>query len=709
MSLLRKTKPNRFSVCPALFFVKITAAFVLFGGGVAGSMPASAQRSPNQTDSLRTLQLAPVVVVSTRIETKETLIPMAMTVLDGSRIKTGQQQLSLFESLGAVPGLFAQNPDNYAQDLRLSIRGFGARAAFGIRGIRLVVDGIPESTPDGQADVDNIDPSLMARMEVIRGPSSSLYGNAAGGVINLQTDAAADLPTLELKAAGGSFGFRNFNLKTAFQKQKVQGVLGVSFNKSDGYRAHSQMQNTILNAKLRYDFDSLTQLSVLINYGNSPTANDPGGLTAVQIADARQQAHPNNVRFNAGETVQQGRVGVVFERKMGNHLIFARAFATQRAFTNLLAFQAAGAGSIDRVFGGMSVQYQFSYQKNAQFQYQIRVGLDAETQTDNRRRFDNLLGERGKLTFDQQERFRNTALFVTQRFLMGKTGVLAGLRYDNIRQNATDYFLSDGNQSGGRSYQTLNPTLGITYQIARQSSLYANVGSSFETPTMSELSNNPSGLGGFNPDLNPQRATNVEVGTKLFINNKLRLDIALFNINVYDELVPFQVASQVGRVFFRNAGQSKRQGVELGLSAALAKGFTFHGSYTFSDFKYNQYQTTAGDFAGNSLPGIPKQTAYGELRYFGQSGFYGIAQARYAGIFFANDANTVTANAYLVTNLRVGWAVSSRRAGVEPFLGVNNLFGTQYFQNVQINAATNRFFEPAVGQYWFGGIKITIN
>ena len=669
------------------------------------SAPAAAQ-----PDSLRTLQLAPVVVISTRIETKETRIPMAMTVLDGSRIKTGQQQLSLFESLGAVPGLFAQNPDNYAQDLRISVRGFGARAAFGIRGIRLVVDGIPESTPDGQADIDNIDPSMMARMEVVRGPSSSLYGNAAGGVINLQTDNAADLPMLEFKAASGSFGYRNLSLKVASKKNKWQYVLGGSFNQSDGYRAHSQMQNTIINAKVRYDFDSLTKISVLINYGNSPTANDPGGLTAQQSTESRQQAHPNNLRFNAGEAVQQGRVGVVFEKKVRNHLFFVRGFTTQRAFTNLLAFQAAGAGSIDRLFGGLSLQYQFSYPKNERFEYQLRAGMDAENQNDTRRRFDNLLGERGKLTFDQLEQFRNVAFYLTQRLSLGKWGLLAGLRYDNIKLNATDNFIADGNQSGGRVYQTINPTLGITRQIGQQSSLYANAGTSFETPTMSELSNNPSGLGGFNAELNPQRAINFEVGAKLFLHNKLRIDVALFNIDVSDELVPFQLSGQTGRVFFRNAGQSKRQGIELGVSAFLARGLTFHGSYTYSDFKYKIYQTTTSDFAGNALPGIPRQTAYGELRYFAQNGFYGIAQVRHASDFFANDANTVTANGYQVANLRAGWAINKKhRTHIEPFLGVNNLFGAQYFQNVQTNAAANRFFEPAVGRYWFGGIKIMVN
>jgi iron complex outermembrane recepter protein len=682
-----------------------------------------------QTDSLRTQQLAPVTVTTTRLETKETQIPMAMTVLDGSRIKTGQPQLSLFESLGAVPGLFAQNPDNYGQGLRISMRGFGARAAFGIRGIRLVVDGIPESTPDGQADVGNIDPSMMSRMEVVRGPSSSLYGNAAGGVINLTTDNAADLPLVELKATAGSFGFRNLTVKTALQKAKFGYVLSATHNEVTGYRANSQMQNNILNAKLRYDFDSLTRLSVLVNYGNSPTDNDPGGLTAAQVTENRQQAQPNNLKFGAGKHFEQGRIGLVFEKKIGHHLIFARAFATKRTLSNFLAFQAAGAGSVDRVFGGGSLQYQFSYHKN-KVSYRIRAGLDAENQNDTRRRFDNLAGERGKMTLDQLEQFKNVALFLTQDLAIGRMSVLAGVRYDNIKQQVTDFFLTDGDQSGERAYQIVNPTLGITYLIGKQSSVYANVGTSFESPAMSELSNNPTGVGGFNADLNPQRATNLEIGTKLFIHNRLRLDVALFTIGVQDELVPFQIAGQTGRVFYRNAGESKRQGLELGISTILTKGLTLHGSYTYSDFKYKTYQTTVGKFDGNALPGIPKQMIYGELRYFNQSGFYAIAQVRNVSDFFADDANAITANGYTVSNFRVGKSFGTPKRVVgrgskmnneqknssivirhssfvfEPFLGLNNAFDVSYFQNIQINASANRYFEPAVGRYWFGGIKI---
>ncbi|WP_428662859.1 TonB-dependent receptor family protein [Runella sp.] len=678
-----------------------TRAFVI--AGLFFSMAGFAQKR----DSLRTLSLSPVIVTTTRLETNEKRLPAALTVLDGSRIQIGQPQLSLFESLGGVAGLFAQNPDNFNQDLRISIRGFGARAAFGIRGIRLVVDGIPESTPDGQADIDNLDMGAMRRVEVMRGPSSGLYGNAAGGIISLQTDNAADMPLVEGQATVGSYGFRSFRVKTGLQKGKFQYVLIATNNQSDGYRGNSRMESSIFNLKLRYDFDSLTRLSILANYGNSPQADDPGGLTMAQVTENRRQAHPNNIRFLATESVSQGRIGIIFEKRMGKSLIFARVFGTKRDFANYLAFQAAGAGTINREFAGASWQYQYA-QQFGDLSYRFRLGIDLETQADTRRRFDNLTGVRGKLTFDQVESFKNTAAYITQELGYRKITLLTGLRSDAIRMKAEDAFLSDGDQSGKRQYSRINPTIGISYELSSKVNIYTNIGTSFETPTLSELSNNPSGTGGLNPDLNPQRATNYEIGAKTYFNRRVRFDIALFNINVEDELVPYQITGQAGRVFYRNAGSSRRQGIELSFNTMLAKGLSLFSNYTYSDFKYRHYQTTAGEFDGNILPGIPKHAAQVELRYFRPSGLFAIAQVRHASDLYADDANAVTANGYTNLNLRIGGTFHFGRLVVEPFVGVNNLLNAVYFQNVQINAANGRYFEPAQGQFWFGGMKVNI-
>ncbi len=661
-----------------------------------------------QTDSSQVRLLAPVTVTSGRLPMRDNRLPAALTVVDGYRLQTGQAQLSLHESLGAVPGLWAMNPDNYAQDLRISIRGFGARAAFGIRGIRVLVDGIPESTPDGQADVDNLDPSMMQRMEVLRGPASGLYGNAAGGVISLQTEQAANLPLAEAQVLVGSFGFRGYKFRSGFQKNKLSAVLSLSRNETDGYRDHSRMENLILNAKIGLAIDSLTQLSVLFNYGNSPQADDPGGLTQAQVEANRQQAGANNLKFNTGEAVEQGRLGVVFEKKIGKHQLFARTFITKRQLDNLLAFEAAGAGQLNRTFAGASLQYTFAQKWNGG-EYRVKVGFDLENQEDRRQRFDNKITERGKQTLDQIESFKNAAVFITQELsVKNKLTLLVGTRFDAIKLGAADQFLTDGDQSGERKYQRFNPSVGLSYAISPKTNLYTNLASSFESPTLSELSNNPTGIGGFNPDLNPQKAVNYEVGIKHFLGSHIRLDVAIFQVSVQDELVPYQLKEFPGRVFYRNAGNSQRRGVEVGISASLTKGLVFFGNYTYSDFVYKNYQTTAGTFDGKSLPGIPKHTAYGELRYFAQNGLFGIVQVRHASQLFADDANAVVSNAFTILNLRAGYQLKISKLQTELFGGINNLLNVVYNGNVQLNAAGGRYFEPASGRYAYAGIRVGI-
>ena len=313
-------------------------------------------------DSSKNYDLQPILISATRLQTTDTKAPLSISVLDKFRLQTGQQQLSFYETLGAIPGLFAMNPDNFAQDLRISIRGFGARASFGIRGVRVIVDGIPESTPDGQADIDNLDVGVMRQMEVIRGPSSGLYGNASGGVINLLTENPTNLkPTLEAQIAAGSYGFQQYSLKIGQKIGKIQYFVSVSHVETVGFREHSEMKNTLLNAKMKIDLGKNTDLTLLINYAKSPIANDPGALTATQILVNRQQAQPDNVKFDTGESVEQGKIGLVFEKEFNEkHQISAKSFYTNRDFGNKLPTLSAGIVHFNRDFYGGGISYQFS-------------------------------------------------------------------------------------------------------------------------------------------------------------------------------------------------------------------------------------------------------------------------------------------------------------------------------------------------------------
>ncbi|MBB6004978.1 TonB-dependent receptor [Arcicella rosea] len=656
-----------------------------------------------QTDSiLKVTELQPVIISSSRFVGKDIQTPLAVTVIDQARLQTGQSKLSLFDALGAVPGVFAMNSENFAQDLRISIRGFGARASFGIRGLKVVMDGIPESIPDGTAKVGNLDMGLMERMEVIKGPTAGLYGNASGGVISLFSETPKTF-FAEAQATFGSFGFQRLQFKTGQEIGKVTYFFNASRLTSTGYRNHSALERNFFNGKVIYKFSDKINLSVLMSYVDSPKAEDPGGLTQADIDKDRRQARQVNIDYNAYETFKQSKLALIYDQKIGEkHQINARAFYLNRDFNSQQATKDKGQIAFKRDFSGGGFNYQFTEKK-----YRLKAGLDIENQQDNRQRYDNLLGERGILSIDQIESFRNIGAFILQEYTFNQKFRLSlNTRFDDIQLKISDKFLTGGDESSSQSFQRFSPMLGFSFAPTANQSIYTNISSSFETPSLNELSNNPLKTGGFNPNLSPQQSRNFELGYKGILSKKFRLDLALFTIEVQDEIVPYQIAGQGVTTYFRNAGLSNRKGIETGITYKVFNGLTAYLNYTFSDFKYKEYQTTAGKFDGNTLPGIPKHNIYSEFRYFDKSGFFGIVQLRSISKIYADDANTVTNNGYFTANVRVGYRKQIGALTLEPFIGINNLTNTVYNANVQINATANRYFEPASGSFLFGGISV---
>ncbi|MDI9863754.1 TonB-dependent receptor [Flectobacillus sp. DC10W] len=650
-------------------------------------------------------ELAPVTVLSSRIPQKENQLPVSVSTIGKARLQIGQTKLSLFDALNTVPGVFAMNSENFAQDLRISIRGFGARAAFGIRGLKIVLDGVPESTPDGTAKLGNIDVGLIERIEVLKGATSGIYGNASGGVIALQTESMPNKPYAEISSTFGSYGLKRYQVKFG-SSWGAWSVLGsVSRLESVGYRQKSALERNLLNLKIGFRPSDKTQLSLLTTYINSPKAEDPGGITLEEVNKDRTQARKANVDYNTTESFNQLRNALVFDQKLGEKsAINARVFLINRDFNTNQAFEASGQIAFQRVFWGGGFAYQFSTKG-----YKLRTGLDLENQADNRQRYDNKLSTRTTLRLDQEESFDNTGAYILQEFAPSKAlRLVLNTRYDWIKIGVTDNFLSDGNQSAQKTFQRFSPMVGISYSVTPRNTLYGNFTSNFETPSLNELTNNPTGQGGFNPDLNPQKSQNYELGYKAWVGNKTRVDISVFQVNIQGEIVPYQLPNQVGRTFYRNAGESVRKGVEVGLSYQIVAALTTFINYTYSDFVYKSYQTLAGEFAGNRLPGIPKNQVYAELRYFPKSGLFAVAQFRSVSSMYANDANTVSVDGYQTLNLRTGWQKHLKGMTIEPFVGVNNLFDASYFANIQINATANRYYEPAAGRTIYAGIKLGI-
>ncbi len=655
-----------------------------------------------QIDTSEIYELLPVTVQSTRFETSDLESPLATTSLSKAFIQRGQNQLSVNESLDAVPGLFALNGNNFSQDLRVSIRGFGARAAFGIRGIKILVDGIPESTPDGQAQVDNLDLGVIESVEVIRGPASGLYGNASGGVISFTTQNPTATPFWEARVAAGSYGLQQYQLKTGGQQGKFGYLVHGIYTKTDGYRDNSGMKNTILNGKFNFQLNEKSELQLLANYANSPQADDPGGINLDQALEDRTSARDRNLSFMGGEEIIQSRFALIYKNAIADgQNLEVKTWLSNRDFANRLPFGFGGIVEFDRAFAGFTTNYQLDKTLFGK-PYRLKLGVDLQNQADDRMRFVNENGVRGNMTLDQKEEFRSIGAFVIQELsLSEKFTAMLGTRFDGVRLKATDNFLSNGDQSGESTLNSFNPTFGLVYSASVAANIYGNISTSFETPTLTELSNNPSGVGGFNLELMPQEATNFEVGVKGILNKKLRYELALFIINVKDEIVSFELEDFPDRDFFRNAGSTDRKGAEVSLTYNVAKGLNAILNYTYSDFKYDEFRS----FNGNFLPGIPKHNTFFALNYARSKGLFGSLQVRSIGELFAKDDNTVTVDGFTVVNVKLGYKIDKLNWDIEPFFGINNLLGTEYFDNIRINAFGNRFYEPAPTTNFYGGVK----
>ncbi len=654
-----------------------------------------------------------IVVTSTRLEQTTMRSPVAVTTVGAEDIREARQQLGLDESLSRVPGVFFQNRYNFAQDLRISIRGFGARSAFGIRGIKLFVDGFPATTPDGQGGIDDIDLGSTERVEVIRGPASALYGSAAGGVISLYTEDGPAQPYISARASFGEYASQKHQLKAAGTTGKLGYLASVTDIDVEGYRGHSRNESTLFNSKFTYDLDESMRLTAVLSGVDSPLAQDAGALNAGEVEADRAQGRARNIQFDAGESVEQQRLGLALSKVFDqNHQLVVRAYGLGRDFATRLPFEGSieesngGQVAFDRRFVGLSAQYAYEGTLFGRAHRWI-TGIDVDSQEDDRQRWVNNDGLRGELTFDQVETVESIGVFAQSEFALSDRLLLTlGARYDSIEYEVDDRFTlnASGEDSGAVQFEELTPMMGLVYSPSESVNVYANVSTSFETPTTTEFAN-PDG-GGFNQGLQPQEATNYEIGLKGEHNNRLRYEVALFSIDVSDELIPFE---QDGRTFFENAGDSTRKGLELALLGSITDTLTATLSYTYSDFTFDRFRTRDGDvFDNNALPGLPENQLFVELAYRHPSGFFATWDLLNVGEFFADNANSDGAkiSRSSVANLRLGADFNLGQLKLSPFLGVNNLFDELYFTNVRLNGGFSRYFEPAPETNVYGGLTL---
>ncbi len=657
--------------------------------------------APGSAQERQAELLDEIVVTATRMESSVRDVARSVSVVQKDRIQNATQQLGLDEALAVVPGLYIQNRYNFAGDLRVAMRGFGARSSFGIRGIRIFVDGIPETLPDGQSGVDSIDLGSAQSIEVLRGPASSLYGNSSGGVIAVSSELGVTEPYVQGRLASGEFGYQQYGLKTAGQFNSVDYLLNISRTELDGYRDHSEFRGTQLNGRLGIPFGENDRLLVAVNFADQPKAQDPGGIGAAQAALDPSSARDRNIQFDAGETVEQQRLGFVYQRERQSGTLILRNHYVWRDFANKLPFTDGGAVDLDRFFYGIGAQYGLG--EVLPDTLALTFGVDFDRQDDDRQRFDNNDGILGAQTFDQNEQVDSTGIYLQGEYDFNDAWTLqAGIRYDEVSYDVTDRFLADGDDSGTLDFDEVSPSIGLNYKF-ESGVLFASYSSGFETPTTTELAN-PDASGGFNASLRPQTADNFEIGYKAGSDN-LYYELSLFRIDLEDELIPFELAAFPDRTFYSNAGSSERTGLEAAFSWQHKSGLAIDASYTWSDFEFDNFVDENGnDFSGNQLPGLPQQFGYLGFTYGTDNGFSGVLEAFYSGDLYANNANSVNVSSYTVSNLRFNIDITRGKWLLRTYAGINNLFDESYNNNIRINAFGGRYFEPAPGRHVYIGV-----
>ena len=648
-------------------------------------------------------ELDEIEVTATRLDSTLLRSSRSVSVVGKDEIQNATQLLAMDEVLAGVPGLYMQNRYNFSQDLRVSLRGFGARSAFGIRGIKVIVDGIPETLPDGQAGVDSIDLGSASRIEVIRGPSSSNFGNASGGVIAIETETGNDPGFVQTTIATGDLGYSKFQLKSGGKTENMNYLINFSKQELDGYREHSVSEGSLFNAKFGFNLSEIDRLKLSLNYTDQPKSQDPGGINLSQVNTDRKSARDRNLSYDAGESLNQKRIGLVYERDHSDGLLTVRNYYVTRDFSNKLPFKNGGSVNIDREFYGFGMQYQFG--ESLPENFSLTMGFDTDRQDDDRKRYNNDSGKLGSMSFDQQEKVNSNGLFVQSRYDVGNWSISSGIRYDEVKFDITDRFLSNGDDSGEIEFDAVSPSFGLNY-VMENGSIFTSISSSFETPTTTELAN-PNASGGFNALLKPQEAKNIEIGYKS-VKNNIYHEIAVFNIDLNDELVPYELEEFPGRTFYSNVGKSSRKGVESLVSWSVKPNLTVDASYTYSDFSFDSFiDKNNKDFSGSKLPGLPESFAYFGIRFENENGLNMNFNLNYSGDLFANNANSVKVQAYTVSNFRLSYNINKGDWKILPYMGINNIFDTEFNSNIRINAFGSRYYEPAPERNSYLGITFT--
>ncbi|HED3132208.1 TonB-dependent receptor PqqU [Klebsiella pneumoniae] len=677
---------------------------------------AAAQAADEQT----------MVVTAAPTTVSELDTPAAVSVVNGDEMRQAAPRVNLSESLGAVPGLQVQNRQNYAQDLQLSIRGFGSRSTYGVRGLRIYVDGIPATMPDGQGQTSNIDIGSVDTIEVLRGPFSALYGNSSGGVINVTSQTGTQPPTVEASSYYGSFGTWHYGMKAT-------GAVGdgshagdvdytVSTNRftTHGYRDHSGARKNLANARLGVRINDVSKLTLLLNSVDIK-ANDAGGLTADEWRDNPRQS-PRGDQYNTRKNTRQTQAGLRYERQLSaQDDLSVMMYAGERETTQFQSIPRApqlkpshAGGVIDLTRHYQGIDTRLTHRGELLVPVTLTAGLDYENMSERRKGYENFVmvngapqyGEQGALRRNERNLMWNVDPYLqTQWQLTDKLSLDAGVRYSSVWFDSNDYYITPGNgdDSGDASYHKWLPAGSLKYALTDAWNVYLSAGRGFETPTINELSYRSDNQSGLNFGLKPSTNDTVEIGSKTRIGNGL-FTAALFQTNTDNEIVVD--SSSGGRTSYKNAGKTRRQGMELGLDQQFGESWRLKAAWTWLDATYRTNVCDDASCNGNRIPGIARNMGYASFGYQPEQGWYAGSDIRYMSDIMANDENPAKAPSWTVVGLTTGYKWSYGRMDMDLFGRIDNLFDREYVGSVIVNESNGRYYEPAPGRNYGIGLNL---
>ncbi|WP_397470343.1 TonB-dependent receptor family protein [Pseudomonas sp. DD1] len=667
------------------------------------------------------LILDPSVVTGSRSASRSFDLPYSVDSISREQISDGQLGVNASEALSRVPGLVVQNRQNYAQDLQISSRGFGARSAFGVRGIKLIADGIPASTPDGQGQAATFNLDTADRIEVLRGPAATLYGSNAGGVIQMFSRNGEGPPRIGAETLVGSDGLNKHHLSAEGAVQGAGFVLDASRMDTDGYRDHSSARRDQTFAKLNLEPDDDSKLALIYSSLEQNGTQDPLGQTWAGYKADPRSVSSNALAYNTRKSIDHQQVGMNYERYIGDATLQVNAYTGRRSVIQYLSIpkgtptnELGGGGVVqfDRKFYGGGVRWMQPID-SVPGELMIITGLDFDQSEDSRHGYQNYngntLGVKGELRRNEIDTARSLDPYIQANWAIDRWTLQAGVRHSTMELDVNDKFFSNGNgdASGNKTYQKNTPSVSVMYAFTPDLHGYISAGKGFETPTQAELAYAPGDIEGFNFGLKPSESTQYEVGLKAQVNNSTRVNAAVFQITTEDELVVN--ASKDGRTSYQNAGRTLRRGFELGIESQLSEQWSANLAYTRLQATYDSNFSNSGKTVekGNYLPGVPQTTLFAELNWKPRDWVSTAVEGMYRSKIYVEDTNQKqAAPAYSVFNWRARFEQKVEHWTFHQTLRLDNLLDRQYIGSVIVGDGNDRYYEAAPGRSWYAGAGV---